>query len=419
MKTNRLFLFFIAFFCGLILLAFTLFFIFLAKNNLSWNDYWQQSDIYGTSLTLPKLKFTKGIKTLHREMNFPVSKKLKITVDIENISFVEENREDILVVYDYRHPHAPEYHIDFKAFFIRDEIQIIATTTAKKQNSLPFSAADLDGIYRGSIEIHLPKDLQLETLALTTSGLNIEQNMLYENADSYILTSSMGNISFVINQPKKLISVETDLGNCSVLTQAPVEIFDLISNLGNAYLDFEQSIDTLYVINSFGNSTVVFNDSLTAGNIQSNVGKVHLFGRKLPDNLNISTLTGDILTYLSQNPSTYLSTVDGTVSSYFELTDQLDPRLYITSHAGNIQVLPPTEDHLMSLKKEMPLPVIKEDQGQRDRIFSDSLSRPNILFYQPASALPLTESSDIAEPAAVISPRAASDDAVELKMPAN
>ncbi len=350
-SNNRLILFFLCFFSSFVVLAFLLFFLFLAQNNLSWSEYWQRTEIYG-SIPIPKLKITKGIKTLHQELTFPTADIINITVDIEKVSFVEEEREDILVVYDYRHPHSPEYDIDFKAFLSEDLLQIIATTQSSQKKALPIESINPDSIYRGSVTIHVPKGFRFQTLSLTTSLLDIRSDMLYENCDSYILSSLMGNIDLALYAPKNLVSIDADLGNVSVRAKAPIQTFDLFSNLGNSFLNFEKELDTLYVLNDFGSCTVLLEKKLTAATVQSNVGDIRLFFGSLPDALNVYTLTGNLFGYIAENLISTAATEQGTIRSYFRLDQTENPSYYFMSSTGDITLLPPKKEVLSALKEE-------------------------------------------------------------------
>lgn len=347
MPTNdsrRIVTFFLSFFAGLMIFAVVLFSIFLAQNKLSWSEYWEKSDVYG-SIPLPKLKFTKGIKTLHEEFTFAVSGKLNISVDIETVSFVEEDRDDILVVYDYRHPNTPEYQISFKAFATEDGIRIIASTQSNhsKDTKLPLSV--IDDIYRGSVTIHLPRGHHFESVTIASSFANIDQAYLYENSDYYLLNSSMGNIDFTVNKPKKLISVDCDLGNTNITTNSKVDAFDVISSLGNCYLNFKQDVGTIYLLNDFGSNYVMLEQNLEGAIIQTNSGDIQFFlNRSIPASFSASTISGEILAYLPKNEVTSALTVEGKVDSYFEVNQAKHPDVILSSHAGNIMLKPVDEE---------------------------------------------------------------------------
>ncbi len=350
-NVKPLFLFFLCLFSGFLVISGILFFTFLRQNDLTWSEYWQNSEIYG-SIPLPQLKFTKGIRTRHQELTFPAVPKIGITVDIETVSFVEEDRADILVVYDYRHPNSPEYDINFKAFLADDLLQITATTKARQQSSLPIATITSDGIYRGSVTIHLPTGFHLQSLSLATSLLEINQAVLYENSDDYVLSSLMGNIDLVFSTPKRLISLDADLGNVSVTAKAPVKSLDLFSNLGNAYLNFTDSLDTLYVLNTFGNSVILLEKGLSAATAQSNVGDITLFLANLPESLNIYTLTGNITAYLAENSVSVMTSAQGSVSSYFSIPAIENPAFSFFSTGGDIRLLAPEKADLDALKAE-------------------------------------------------------------------
>lgn len=350
-KTKPVFLFFLSLFSVFLLAACLLFGSFLRQNDLSWSEYWRNSEVYG-SIPLPKLKFTKGIRTRHQELSFAAVPKIGITVDIETVSFIEEDRSDILVVYDYRHPNSPEYDIDFKAFLTDDLLQIAATTKARRQSSLPIATITSDGIYRGSVTIHVPKGFHFQSLTLTTSLLDINSAVLYENSDNYMLSSLMGNIDLVLSGPKQLVSLDADLGNVSVVAKAPVGSLDLFSNLGNSYLNFTDSLGTLYVVNDFGNNVILLEKGLDAATVQSNVGDILLFLAQLPESLNIYTLTGNITAYLEENSVSAASSAQGVTDSYFPLATAGDPALSFFSAGGNIRLLPPEKTDLDTLKEE-------------------------------------------------------------------
>lgn len=352
MKNKKtVFLFFLSLFSACLIIACGLFCTFLYQNGLTWSEYWQNSQVYG-SIPLPQIKFTKGIRTRHQELTFAAVPKIGITVDIETVSFVEEDRQDILVVYDYRHPNSPEYDIDFKAFVSDDLLQISATTKARQKSTLPIATITSDGIYRGSVAVHVPTGFHLQSLALTTSLLDINPSLLYENSDNYVLSSLMGNIDLALSAPKQLISLDADLGNVSVVANAPVESLDLFSNLGNSYLNFADSLGTLYIINDFGNSVILLEKDLTAATVQSNVGDISLFLSNLPESLNIYTLTGNISAYLSENSVSSADSAQGSTNSYFPLTTAEDPAFSFFSAGGNIRLLPPKKEDLDTLKAE-------------------------------------------------------------------
>ena len=337
MKNKKpVFLFFLSLFSACLIIACGLFCTFLYQNGLTWSEYWQNSQVYG-SIPLPQIKFTKGIRTRHQELTFAAVPKIGITVDIETVSFVEEDRQDILVVYDYRHPNSPEYDIDFKA---------------RQKSTLPIATITSDGIYRGSVAVHVPTGFHLQSLALTTSLLDINPSLLYENSDNYVLSSLMGNIDLALSAPKQLISLDADLGNVSVVANAPVESLDLFSNLGNSYLNFADSLGTLYIINDFGNSVILLEKDLTAATVQSNVGDISLFLANLPESLNIYTLTGNISAYLSENSVSSADSAQGSTNSYFPLTTAEDPAFSFFSAGGNIRLLPPKKEDLDTLKAE-------------------------------------------------------------------
>ena len=352
MKNKKpVFLFFISLFSACLIIASVLFGIFLYQNDLTWAEYWENSQVYG-SIPLPQLKFTKGIRTRHQELTFAAMPKIGITVDIETVSFVEEERQDILVVYDYRHPNSPEYDIDFKAFASDDLLQITATTKARQQSTLPIATITSDGIYRGSVVIHVPMGFHFQSLTLSTSLLDINPSLLYENSDNYVLSSLMGNIDLVLSAPKQLISLDADLGNVSVVANAPVESLDLFSNLGNSYLNFADSLGTLYVINDFSNNVILLEKDLTAATVQSNVGDISLFLPKLPESLNIYTLTGNISAYLPENSVSSADSAQGITDSYFPLTMAEAPAFSFFSAGGNIRLLPPEKAAFDTLKAE-------------------------------------------------------------------
>lgn len=351
MKTNRILLSFIAFFSTLVILSFALFFTFLHQNNLTWSEYWKNSDIYG-SITLPKLKFNKGIKTIHEEVNFPLVSKLSITVDIESVSFVEEERDDILVVYDYRHPNASEYDIRFQSFHAEEEIHLIAGTKAKQGNHrIPLLNNDLSDIYRGSIVVYVPKAYQFQTLSITTSFSNIDRESVYQNADNFVFASSMGNIQFEVNTPKQVVSINTDLGNISIYGNADIHTLDVISNLGNCYLQCDKSLHTLYLLNDFGNSTIVMKDSLFGANIQTNVGNTVIYNQNLPRFLSATSLSGDISAYFPENDSCYIHSVNGRTDSYFSIQDSDRPHFSFESHNGDISILKNDSQALEALQQ--------------------------------------------------------------------
>lgn len=343
-----IFRFFLFFFAGLIVVSFGLFFLFLNQNKLSWSEYWETSYKFG-SISLPKLKISKGIKTLHKEINLPAMDKLFISADIETISFVESEREDILVVYDYRHPNSPEYSIDFKAFSTKDENRIIASTQSIR-NPLTHTMSNLNDVYRGSVVVHVPKGFHFDTLSITTTFANISPENVYPNADNLFVTSSMGNVTLQIDTPKDLVLIDCDLGNATVSSSAPINTFDVLCNLGNCHLNFKDSLGTLLLVNDFGSNYVHLAKGLENSIIRSNSGSVSLYTSTLPKSCTITTINGDISAHLSKNDNTYASSVDGTVDSAFALNEDAESAINLTTHTGNILISLPSEQALEQFK---------------------------------------------------------------------
>lgn len=349
-----IFRFFLFFFAGLIVVSFALFFLFLNQNNLTWSEYWQTSDQFG-SISLPKLKITKGIKTLHKEINLPALDKLFVSVDIETISFVESDREDILVVYDYRHPNSPEYSIDFKAFSTDEENRIIASTQSTSNSLSPSLIGNLNDIYRGSVAIHVPKGFRFDTLSITTTFANINPENSYPYANNFFVTSSMGNVTLQIDSPKDLVLVDCDLGNAYITASAPINTFDVLCNLGSCQLNFKDSLRTLYLVNDFGSNSVYLTKELENSIIQSNSGSISLYAETLPKFLNASSINGNILAYLGENNDTDASSVQGIVVSHYPLSDRTEASIQIRTHNGNIELKKPSaesREHFMEKFQE-------------------------------------------------------------------
>lgn len=348
MKKNKtLFFFFLILFSIFLGLSLLFFFLFLSKHRLSWSEYWNADGRQPKMTnTLSNLNRNRGIKTKHQEYIFPMQKRINLSVDIEEIRFVEEERDDIQIIYDYRYPSQPEYDIDFHAFVESDTLIMNASTTPK--NPSVFSTPDTagEGAYRGSVSIHLPQGAMLDTLSIRSSLLSIEPRHLYENCHRIFITSTLANIYLEFEKPKQLISIDSDLGNVSLHAKSRVDVLDLFSNLGNADLRFEEDLHTLYLMNRIGNTKVLLEKHLEGGNLQSTSGHLEIFSKHIPKFLFLNSNSGNLKVYLPENSETYAESTNGTVFSEFAVHRSTDKQnspsnIMLCSESGDIQILLP------------------------------------------------------------------------------
>lgn len=297
--------------------------------NLDYSGDWDFDGIFSNKKTSDF-----DTMTINDSQTFSLQPELYISSSIEEITFVEENRNDIQVNYYREYPDTDAYHITYKA----DETtsRITVTTTLSIRNIA------VNKSYDGRIEIRLPKGYEFDEITLESAAAKIESDNVYTKTKELNIIASFGDIDIKIEDTMETLDIQCSMGSVNINVQEDIDTLNLECNLGDIDLRLDGKIANFSLQNDMGDTNIEARRAIGKGNISASLGEVTGSFRNEVSALNVHCDMGSINLSFRDNDDmvVYADTDLGDVSVDGAFTISDDPSDFsFTSNLGSISIV--------------------------------------------------------------------------------
>jgi hypothetical protein len=264
---------------------------------------------------------------------FSLKEKIIINSTWDEVLFIQEEREDILVECYVEKPDTPLYNVRYSMNETDDSLLINSETNIRNLMT------DID--YVNYIKIYIPYDYECDTLDMTMSIGTINNDSIFDNIANLILTSDIGNIDVDITTPKKNLIVSCDLGDVAIKTTAEIDYFECSNDLGDMDIIIDNTVNTFVGSANMGSIDITANDSIDNVDLSSDLGSVTAIFKEPVAALTAETDLGsiDATFYKNDDATTYVENEFGNIYNDFEIVDSdADPDFYFYASLGSITV---------------------------------------------------------------------------------
>ncbi|WZL81518.1 DUF4097 family beta strand repeat-containing protein [Vallitaleaceae bacterium 9-2] len=211
--------------------------LFSQSTSLRYSDHWD-IDFFPDILSSSHRSDNYETLTLSDQETFDLVDQLFISTSVEDVHFIEEEREDILVEYFREQPDTNRYTTNFNTQLKNNQLSV--TTTLSIRNLV------MTQDYKGTINVHIPKDYHFKEVKLDSDTTRLTNDNIYQNTDKLILITDLGDIDISLTQDIKEVGIFCDLGSISLDSQSQLGFLEVNNNLGDIDLSL-MSVDMLKV----------------------------------------------------------------------------------------------------------------------------------------------------------------------------
>lgn len=270
-------------------------------------------------------------RTITKTAQFPLTDEIFITADFEKITFIEEERNDLLVDYYREYPETDKYQVNFDTQLDDSSLYI---TSFSSTNNLAITQN-----YIGKLQIHVPKDSHFKKISIESDAAVLTDSNLYTNTDVLSLVANMGDIDINLEDSLDSLFVNCDLGTVSIKTQQEINQFEISTNFGSVNLDINADIDALTITENLGDTQLHSTHDINELSIINDVGNINADLNGKMDTIHMSTNLGDIdVTLPSSIDNIYASTDLGDVHSEFTQVESSSSSYAFSSNLGSIHI---------------------------------------------------------------------------------
>lgn len=265
--------------------------------------------------------------------NFILAKSLVIDVAVDDITFIEEDRGDILVEYYNEHPDSPLYDVTYSAEETDETLYINSTYSV--------SNLFIDQTYESSITIHVPQDYECDTLDVTMSMGDLTDDSIFDGARNLNIHSNLGSINLEVTSPKDSLSVTCDMGDIDLTISAPIESFDAKTNFGEMNIDINDSVGSLWCDLDMGSLTINSDGTIDNANMTAKMGSLECSFNERVNKLTADANMGSInIDFGNNSDSTvYVNTNAGSIDSDLPVVkESSDPDFRFYANMGSINI---------------------------------------------------------------------------------
>lgn len=270
--------------------------------------------------------------TIEESESFGLAKELFVSSTIESISFIEEDRSDILVEYYRELPDSKLYDVNYSTSESENKLNITATLKIGNMN--------LNRTYGGEIKIHLPKDYHFDKVTVDTGMAKIRSANIYTDTDELSVIASFGDIDVVIEQPIRDVNVSCNFGSIDLRCESTIDNLDVDCDMGSIDLEVNAPISQLDVTENMGDVNLNASAEISHVDIVSNMGTVRADFLETVGGMDLDTNMGDVDVYFYENADMHVhaDTDLGNVKSDFPIVSAGKTDFRFTSNMGSVSV---------------------------------------------------------------------------------
>lgn len=213
-------------------------------------------------------KRSSSFKTvvIEESKSFSVCDEIVIDTAFEDIIFVEEERDNILVEYYHEKPDTPLYKVSYSIDYTDDKLTITSNSTIRSLMT--------DKSYDRYVKIYVPNDYTFETLDLSSSLGEINNDSILSNVDNLIVNADLGDVNFEIESPKKSVTLNCDMGRLEFTSFASIESFDASCSLGDINIELMDPVGALWCTVDMGSLDISAEDTIDKATLNASMGNI-------------------------------------------------------------------------------------------------------------------------------------------------
>ena len=259
--------------------------------------------------------------TIHEENTFEITSNIEIHSSIEDILFVPEEREDILVIFDRELPDTNKYDLSYNASSTKNTIRI--------KSDLDTNGYYSNKHYKGSITIYVPVDYHCDQLTID-SDISPRTLSLPDNVNSLKAEVAFGSIDIDVTTPLDLLDLSINAGDLNFTTTEPIDTIKASVDTGSLNFQLRETARLVDIDNDLGEITANMLISPTNMNVNCSVGDVTLTFHEPILSLDADVDLGDLTIHTTSED-------DGLVYYNVDLGD-IDSRLSTISDKGKANI---------------------------------------------------------------------------------
>lgn len=271
-------------------------------------------------------------KTIEKTNTFDPAKELFVSSSIEEINFIEEERDTLQIDYYRELPNSKYYSVDYNAAASNDKISVTASMSVRNLT--------INSDYKGSITIHVPTGYTFDKLTIDSGISKLKDSNIYLNTKDMTILSSLGDVKLDITKPLDSLHITSNLGSVDLDISSEIDKVVINCDLGKIDLKIEEPVQTLTLDENMGDIKIIANAAVGFATIHNNMGKLNTEFNASIGGTDFYSNMGSIDVTLSENQdiSIYAKTSLGKITSEFPKVDKDKTNFHFESDMGSITI---------------------------------------------------------------------------------
>lgn len=269
-------------------------------------------------------------KVIEQTDTFKVSKELFISSSIENIVFLQEDRNDIQVDYYREMPNSTYYNVNYSAKETDDKITVSAAMSVRNLT--------INHDYKGTITIHVPMEYTFDKLTLDSGISTLKDSNVYLNTKDLTIISSLGDVNLSIAQPLEVLHITSNLGSVKLKIDSDIDKLTVNCDMGKINLTIDAPVNVLTLEENLGDINITSNAPIEFAKVNNNMGKLDGNFNSTVNGIDFYTNMGSIEVTLNQDKefSVYAKTSLGKISTDYPKVKKDQTNFHFVSNMGSI-----------------------------------------------------------------------------------
>lgn len=312
---------------------------YMSQNNINFGSIFSETGNLSYDATNNISIFESGKNSSNYETvsqndskAFDLVDEIFVSTSTEEVVFIEEDRDDILVEYYRELPDTNKYQVDYNVNSTNKKLTISATVKS--------SNIAINKIYEGIIYIHVPSDYVFDKITIDSGAAKITSDNIYTKTKSLSTIASFGDIDIDIDSPIEEVIISCNFGSIIVDVNEKVQDLDITCELGRIELNVNDDVGTLSINEELGDVILTSSASIDDVVITNSMGAIKAVFEETVRSVSIENSMGDIEVDFYENPdiSIYINTELGSIHSDFDTTSDDDADFYFANELGSIKV---------------------------------------------------------------------------------
>lgn len=231
-------------------------------------------------------------KDIYKEDTFDLQDNIKIITSTEEVLFIEEDRDDIQIIFEREVPDTSRYTVDYKAKSSGDQIVI--------EVDLRTNGYYAEKDYQGLITVYIPENHHFDQVTIKSS-IASHNMVLPKDVDRVDLSVDFGSIYLIIDEPLQALELSLNAGDLFFEINAPVDKVEASLDTGELNFEVNETVDHLEINNKVGAIVGTLAVSPTLIEVECDLGDVDLEFYEPIEGLNAGVNIGDLQIHVSED----------------------------------------------------------------------------------------------------------------------